>query len=125
MELKDFIKEAIKDISEAITESNLELKDHGVIVNPRRVEIEKNDKSNLAGYIVSPSKNPDPNFLRPVHMLSFDISVTATTKQNGKEGIGVNVAGIKLGKENDSINSNDTASRLSFSIPIALPVSEK
>lgn len=125
MELKDFIKEAIKDISEAITESNSELKDHGVIVNPRRVEIEKNEKSNLLGYIVSPSKNPDPNFLRPVHMLSFDISVTATTKQNGKEGIGVNVAGIKLGKENDSINSNDTASRLSFSIPIALPVSEK
>lgn len=125
MELKNFIKEAIKDISEAITESNSELKVHGVIVNPRRVEIEKNHKSNLLGYIVSPSNNPDPNFLRPVHMLSFDISVTATTKQDGKEGIGVNVAGIKLGKENGSINSNDTASRLSFSIPIALPVCEK
>ncbi|MDP5138766.1 hypothetical protein ORJ04_22735 [Rheinheimera baltica] len=124
MELKDFIKEAIKDISEAITESNSELQDHGVIVNPRRVELEKNDKSNLLGYIVSPSKNPDPNFLRPVHILSFDISVMATTKQNGKEGIGVNVAGIKLGKENDKASSNDTASRLSFSIPIALPVSE-
>lgn len=125
MELKDFIKEAIKDISEAITESNSELQDHGVIVNPRRVGIEKNDKSNLLGYIISPSKNSDPNYLRPVHMLSFDISVTATTKQNGKEGIGVNVAGIKLGKDTDKVSSNDTASRLSFSIPIALPVSEK
>jgi hypothetical protein len=125
MELKDFIKEAIKDISEAITESNSELQDHGVIVNPRRVEIEENDKSNLLGYIISRSKNSDPNFLRPVHMLSFDISVTATTKQNGKEGIGVNVAGIKLGKDTDKVSSNDTASRLSFSIPIALPVSEK
>ncbi|WP_430458212.1 hypothetical protein [Rheinheimera sp.] len=125
MELKDFIKEAIKDISEAITESNSELQDRGVIVNPRRVEIEKNDKSNLLGYIISRSKNSDPNFLRPVHMLSFDISVTATTKQNGKEGIGVNVAGIKLGKDTDKVSSNDTASRLSFSIPIALPVSEK
>ncbi|MDP5138629.1 hypothetical protein ORJ04_22025 [Rheinheimera baltica] len=125
MELKDFIKEAIKDISEAITESNSELQEHGVIVNPRRVELEKKDRSNLLGYIVSPFENPDPNFLRPVHMLSFDISVTAATKQNGKEGIGVNVAGIKLGKETDKINSNDSASRIVFSIPIALPVSEK
>ncbi|MDP5144818.1 hypothetical protein ORJ00_18925 [Rheinheimera baltica] len=57
MELKDFIKEAIKDISEAITESNSELQEHGVIVNPRRVELEKKDRSNLLGYIVSPFEN--------------------------------------------------------------------
>jgi hypothetical protein len=125
MELKDFIKEAIKDISEAIVECNDDLEVIGTIVNPKRVSVEKNAKDNLLGYMTSPTDNPDPNFLRPVHMISFDVSVSTTTKKDGKEGIGVNVAGIKLGKDKSDISSDNTASRLSFSVPIALPTGKK
>ncbi|MET6758953.1 hypothetical protein [Pseudoalteromonas sp. NCIMB_1079] len=121
MELKDFIKEAIKDISEAIVECNDDLNEIGTIVNPRRVLIEKNAKDNLIGYMTTPRDDPDPNYLRPVHMISFDMSVSTTTKKDGKEGIGVNVVGIKLGKDKTDTNSDNTASRLSFSVPIALP----
>ena len=35
MELKDFIKGTIKDISEAITELNEEIGDTGLLVNPK------------------------------------------------------------------------------------------
>ncbi|MBA6408438.1 hypothetical protein H4J63_03555 [Pseudoalteromonas sp. 5Ae-yellow] len=41
MELKDFIKEAIKDIPEAIVECNDDLEVIGTIVNPKRVSVEK------------------------------------------------------------------------------------
>lgn len=47
MDLKDFIKNTISSISEAIVESQNELKDKGVIVNPEKTEIGKNGEKLL------------------------------------------------------------------------------
>lgn len=41
MDLKDFIKNTITSISEAILESQEKLKDKDVLVNPEKVEIGK------------------------------------------------------------------------------------
>jgi hypothetical protein len=53
------------------------------------------------------------------------VAVSSTTKKDGKEGIGVNVVGIKLGKDNQQTDENETSSRLQFSIPVAMPTGER
>ncbi len=118
MELKDFIKEAIKDIAEAIKESNEELSEIGVITNPRNVA-SIGQQEGIYGHTFVPSQN---NSSRPVHLLSFDIAVSSAEKKNGKEGIGVNVVGIALGKNGEKISESNTDSRLKFTIPIAFPI---
>ena len=124
MDLKDFIKETIKDISGAISESNHELSNLGTVVNPKNVDIVNSVKTeDLYGHILKSDEELD--YRRPVHLISFDIAVSSTKKENGKEGIGVNVVGIKLAKDGAKANENNTNSRLRFSIPIALPTGEK
>ncbi|MXR68755.1 hypothetical protein GNT65_08735 [Shewanella sp. JBTF-M18] len=118
MELKDFIKEAIKDISEAISESNSELSEIGAIVNPERVYTSGKDEE-LYGYMLKNEETDD--FRRPVHSIEFDVAVSTLTKKDGKEGVGVNVVGISLGKDSKQADENNSSSRLQFSIPVAMP----
>jgi len=122
MELKDFIKEAIKDISEAISETNVELKNIGAIINPHEVYSSNKDEE-LYGYLAMNNENED--FRRPVHSINFDVAVSSTTKENGKEGIGVSIVGIKLDKGNNKADENNTSSRLQFSIPVAMPTGKQ
>lgn len=122
MDLKEFIKEAIKDISEAISESNDELFDVGTIVNPKDVAT-TNKNEEIYGYLTHASDQS--NYRRPVHLVNFDIAVSSATKKDGKEGIGVNVVGIKLGKDGSQADENSMSSRLAFSLPVALPAGKK
>ncbi|WP_077343078.1 hypothetical protein [Pseudocolwellia agarivorans] len=121
MELKDFIKEAIKDISEAINESNNELSELGVISNPSSVSLDKRD--DIYGHMHINSQSDKTT--RPVHLLKFDIAVSSTTKDNGKEGIGVKALGISLGKEGEKSDELNNSSRLQFNVPIAFPIGKK
>ncbi|ABA90285.1 hypothetical protein Pcar_3050 [Syntrophotalea carbinolica DSM 2380] len=122
MDLKDFIKETIKDISEAISESNSELSSFGTIVNPKDVH-PTDKKVDVYGFLLKKDESAD--YRRPVHLVNFDIAVSSTTKKDGKEGIGVNVVGIKLGKDGGHADESNMSSKLRFSIPVALPVGEK
>ena len=121
MDLKDFIKEAIRDISEAINESNHELSELGVLTNPEKVSLDKRD--DIYGHVYHQPSNQSTT--RPVHLLSFDVAVSSTKKENGKEGIGVKVVGISLGKENEKNGEQNSLSRLKFELPIAFPTSKK
>jgi hypothetical protein len=122
VELKDFIKEAIKDISEAISETNAELDSVGAIINPEGVYTSGKDEE-LYGYLAQNDENK--NFRRPVHSINFDVAVSSTTKKDGKEGIGVSVVGIKLDKGKNHADENNTSSRLQFSIPVAMPTGKR
>ena len=122
MDLKDFIREAIKDISEAISECNGELSEVGTIVNPKDVHpTSKNEE--VYGFLLKEQENSD--YRRPVHLIKFDVAVSSTTKQDGKEGIGVNVLGVNLGKNGSQLDESRMSSRLQFSIPVALPVGKR
>jgi len=121
VDLKDFIKEAIKDVSHAIDESNSELADVGTIVNPKNVHpYPSSQNEEIYGHLLNKAENQD--YRRPVHLVNFNIAVSSTTKKDGKEGIGVNVVGIKLGKGGGQADENTMSSRLQFSLPVALPV---
>ena len=108
MELKEFIKTAITDITEAVIELQEELK-NGTIVNPSLTQGE-HGKSLVVD-----------NEVRMMERLNFDIAVTATeaTELNGNAKAGISVFGAKVGAENKERTEN--VSRLTFSLPLVLP----
>lgn len=108
MELKEFIKTAITDITEAVSELQEELR-NGTIVNPSLTQGE-HGKSLVVD-----------NEVRMIERLNFDIAVTATeaTELNANAKAGISVFGAKVGAENNERTEN--VSRLTFSLPLVLP----
>lgn len=108
MELKEFIKTAIADITNAVSELQEELS-NGVIINP-----------------TLPNGDQGTNLLvndefRAIEKLNFNIAVTATetTELNGNAKAGISVFGAKVGAE--STEKTENVSRLTFSIPLIMP----
>ena len=120
MNLKEFIKETITEISGAITECNSELSGNGTVVNPRNVLGADYSSEKIYGYMAKPTEETD--LRRPVHLVNFDVAVTATDKTGKKGGIGIAVGSIGLGAQGKSEAENVSFSKLTFSIPVALPI---
>lgn len=111
MELKEFIKTAISDITGAISELQTELK-NGTIVNPALEKAFDNTSIRIN------------NKLRKIEKLDFDVAVTIseTTGIGGAMKAGISILGAKLGTEQSASSQN--VSRLTFSIPVLFPVGE-
>ena len=111
MELKDFIKTALTDITDAIKELQDELK-NGAIVSP--------SMPNAIAYttIVDPV---NININRPISKIDFDVAITVgnTDKVGGDGKIGIQILSAKIGNEN--VAHSENVSRMTFSIPIVLP----
>ncbi|WP_298114411.1 hypothetical protein [uncultured Bacteroides sp.] len=107
MELKDFIKQTIIDIKDAIQELNEEFEKENTVVNPTHVC----DSSH--SYLEGSYRN--------VTDIHFDLSLNAT-EEVGKEGkIGVMSSLINLGGSTRSGNTNENINRLQFTIPVCFP----
>lgn len=114
MDLKDFIKNTITSISEAVLESQNELSDKGVIVNPEKVEIGKNGEKLLRS-----------DGWRYIQNLDFDILVAAEDGDDVKGGAGLKVAGvISIGGDVNESSKNQTSNKIKFTIPVAFPTNE-
>ena len=102
MELKEFIKIALADITNAIKESQSEIT-NGAIINPI--------EGKRQGYNFESSS-------KPVH---FDICVSTTETDSSGKGIAarINVVSASIGKcRTDEIES---VSKISFEIPVFYP----
>lgn len=119
MNLKDFIKESIVEISEAINEANEELSGKGAIVNPARVHVYGDKESSVYGYVLDPDENE--SLRRPVHLLNFDVAVTASETEGTKGGASIKVAGFGLGVNGKEETNNSINSRITFNLPVSLP----
>ena len=100
MELKDFIKQTLSDIANAIKESQEELKDVAVINAPNN----QSGKINLTAFYDR-------------HMINFDVAVSASEENDKSAGISV------LSAFSGGVSSNSTSqqsSRITFSIPVYL-----
>lgn len=108
MELKDFVKGVILDITNAVKECQEEI-DNGAIIAPTK-DYKGKEKS--------------IDDLR-VSSIDFEVAVTAgkSTEVNGEVGGGIKVLsafiGSKIGGENKE--SNEDVSKVKFSIPIVYP----
>lgn len=114
MNLKDFIKNTITSISEAIIESQSELSEIGVIVNPEKVEIGKNGEKLLRS-----------DGWRYVQNLDFDILVAAEEGEGANGGAGLKVAGIiSIGGDLSESSKHHQANKIKFTLPVAFPTNE-
>lgn len=103
MELKEFIKATIRDISEAVTELNEEMNDTGLLVNPVPDTPDDN-----AVYIADG---------RVIQQIDFNVSVTASDRTEKGGGLKVYVANADLNKQ----TGHEATSTISFHIKVALP----
>lgn len=111
MELKEFIKTALTDITDAIKELQEELT-NGAIVSPSMPNA-------IANTTVVDPDNTHIN--RPISKIDFDVAITVgnTDKVDGGGKIGIQILSAKIGNEN--VSHSENASRMTFSIPIVLP----
>lgn len=111
MDLKEFIKTAISDITGAVSELQNEL-DNGAIVSPSL----PNPISNTT--VIDPDND---KINRRISQIDFDVAITigdtATKEAGGK--LGIQIFSAKIGGESQTHTEN--VSRMSFSIPIVLP----
>jgi hypothetical protein len=111
MDLKHFIKNTISSISEAIVESQQELSDKGVLVNPEKLEIGKNGDKLLRS-----------DGWRYIQNLDFDILVIAEEDAASIGGGGLKVAGVlSFGGDISETSKNQQSNRIKFSVPVAFP----
>lgn len=105
MEIKEFIKEVIGDITDAVIEINSEKCNSGVVVCPSRF-------SNR-GEIYSITEDG-----KMVRNVDFNLSVVVSGKNEANAGLKISIARVGIGNE----TTNSTTSTISFSIPVAFPL---
>lgn len=103
MELKDFIKTTIRDISEAVTELNEEMAETGLVVNP----IPDNHESGMV-------YDKDGRWMQKIE---FNLTVTSSERTEAGGGLKVYIA--KAGVNNEM--GNEATSSLHFHVTVALP----
>lgn len=111
MELKEFIKTALTDITNAVSELQGELQ-NGAIVSPSM----PNSVSNVT---VKDPQNDKIN--RLISKIDFDVAITVGNTDNTEVGgkVGIQIFSAKLGGNNE--NHTENVSRMTFSIPVVLP----
>lgn len=111
MELKEFIKTALSDITNAVSELQAELQ-NGVIVSPSV----PNPIANVT--VIDPQ---DDKINRPISKIDFDVAITVGSTDNIEAGgkVGIQIFSAKLGGNNEKHTEN--VSRITFSVPVVLP----
>jgi hypothetical protein len=110
MELKEFISNTLIQIVDGVKEAK-EKCEVGNNINPKI--------SRIGGDISKRSTRTDD--FKVVQHVSFDVALTVEETEGSKEGVGVFIAAIGLGKENAESTQSSSVSRIKFEVPITLP----
>lgn len=114
MELKEFIRETLSQIATGVEAAQTEVRDSGGFVNPaHRAGNQEPDKSHFG--VLTSGQN--------IFLVDFDVtvSVVEATETEGKAKL--NVAGfINLGTGGQSNASSTATNKISFKVPLAMPV---
>lgn len=107
MELKEFIKGVLSDITESIKESQEELQ-NGSIINPTASKSEANCVA------------IDKRYYR-LQEVQFDVLVVAGNESVSSANGGVNIKIASIGANGHDKTTEEKTSRIKFSIPIIYP----
>ncbi|PXW70022.1 hypothetical protein BZA03_110201 [Alteromonas sp. I10] len=121
MELKDFVKESLVQISKGIEEANAELADSEAMINPVYVKMHTD---NAQAYGRTKSRDPKHDLQpdsRIVQKVDFDVAVVVESGQQGSAEAKLSIASIGIGGGGKTESSNKSESRIKFSIPVVLP----
>lgn len=114
MDLKDFVRETLVQISTGVQESIEEVRESGGYSNPAAVGSSKNSDNSHFG-----SMGEGQN----VFLVDFDVAVTVDENSEVSGGGKLKVASVfSLGADAGSSSKSSSSNRVSFKIPLALPV---
>src|SRR5689334_5944122 len=121
MELKSFVTQALVEIVEGVQDAQEKLQKTGALINPQQTYYHGSQNSQ------SVTLGDNPNNPRFGQIVEFDVSVTASEREEAQGGIGIKVASLidlasVSGKSEDQ---NSVVSRLKFSVPVFLPQDSK
>jgi len=108
MNLQDFVSETLREILAGIKQAQAFAEEHGGKVVPPRMSFRTAEGTQVW----------DQHDGTPVQMIEFDVAVTAIEGTTTKGGIGVFVGAIGLGSQGQSNASNQSVSRIKFSVPV-------
>jgi len=120
MNLKDFVAQSLKEIFEGVTEAQRAVKPLGGKVNPRVQRVFSESQHGGTNLALGWSKGGEL-----IHVIEFDIAVTATEGEEKKAGIGVVANIFALGTQFKPDQLSSAISRIQFRVPISLPSSGK
>lgn len=119
MNLQEFIRETLVQISQGITAANADLKDTGAKVNPRNVHPYLHTSDKVYGHV--DTSKPKEEFFPLVELVEFDVALTVSEGKETKGGIGIAIGTIGLGSQGRSDSERSSESRVKFRIPVQLP----
>lgn len=116
MELKDFVAQALTQITAGVVEAQGNLHVLGARVNPRLRNVLPQGEKNFAslGWAEGGGGNP-------VLMVKFDVAVTESEGTKTKAGLGVVTGILSLGSSGATDRDSSSASRIAFQVPLMLP----
>jgi hypothetical protein len=113
MELKDFIKSTLTQITLGVKEAQDELLESGVIINPSCLESDsKGNKYLQSGGV------------RYVQEIEINVGIVATNEGGKKASIGVLTGLLSGGIQANEGSCNQSVNNIKFTIPVALPSSK-
>ena len=111
MKLSEFVKETINSVVSGVVLSQKDLEKTNAIINPSTIDEN--------GFISLNYGNK-----RVIH-ISFDVAVTVDNIEGDEAGIKVSVANFFSGKVGgETKTANQKVSRVSFEIPVLLPIND-
>lgn len=110
MELKDFIRETLVQITTGVKEAQEIIKDTGCFINPEGFHTGENVRSGF-----------DKEY-RHVQKVKMSIAINVIENSEKKVGLGVVTAILSAGISTKNNDLNSTTNHIEFDIPISLPV---
>lgn len=117
MDLQNFIKESLVQISKGIEDANEELIHSGASINPPIDIWLKKDYPIYATAAEEGDKGHKPG----VHLISFDVALHAESGSQKGGGLKVAIASVGVGAEGKATKTNSSESRIQFEIPMVFP----
>lgn len=111
MELKDFVKETLLQLTEGVKEAQAECIKHGGLINPM-LEV---PLSNTGLKVQIKDK------YYPVTKVEFKVGLSEIAETENKKGIGVFLSSISFGAEQTKDKSLQSITSIEFSVPVVLP----
>ena len=116
MELDEFISTTLKSIIKSINDSKDYAETNGAIINPIIMEM-TNDHDQKTSIWRKDGKDGR----RFLSKIDFDVAVSVSNEGESKIGGGLKVHVFNLGASNSESESNQTTSRIKFSLNVAFP----
>ena len=120
MELKDFVKESIVQISKGIEEANQDLSELDACVNPIYVTMHSENAQSYGRTKTSDNSYEQPES-RVIQKIDFDVALVVEAGQQGSAGAKLSIASFGIGAEGKTESNNRSESRIRFSVPVVFP----